>query len=341
MSAIRDIAADHQGGRMQPIARACTITATVLALSALCAPQAAAMDVPRFYWKTLAGAEGMPLIYESLSGNTNPFDPAHVVSADAQVDASLAIAGYARFLPVLDRSAMVAVLLPMGRISSEVTAAGLTTKQSASGFGDPMLEFDINIVGPPAQKGIPDAMRYEPGFSLDLLADVAFPIGEYDNASPVNIGQNRWYGRLGMPLIYQIGAWVPGQRTTVEVVPAVWWFTDNEDFVGQTMETEPMFQFDVHVTRDLSDRLWGSLDGTWYSGGKATLAGVSGAALDNIGIGFTLGYQVNHNIGLTFGYKSTINDQDPGEMRMDTFGLSLVYGWHRVIEGSRRLQGGE
>jgi hypothetical protein len=53
--------------------------------------------------------------------------------------------------------------------------------QSASGFGDPMLEFNINLIGPPAQKNIPDVLRYEPGFSVDLLADLALPIGEYDS----------------------------------------------------------------------------------------------------------------------------------------------------------------
>jgi hypothetical protein len=34
-----------------------------------------------------------------------------------------------------------------------------------------------------------------------LLADLALPIGEYDNDQPLNIGQNRWYGRLGLPMI--------------------------------------------------------------------------------------------------------------------------------------------
>ena len=156
---------------------------------------------------------------------------------------------------------------------------GRTVEQSASGFGDPTLEFDINLIGPPAQKNIPDALRYEPGFSLDVLADLAVPIGEYDSSQPLNLGQNRWYGRIGSPIVWQLGAWVPGRRTTLEFLPAVWLFGDNDDYVGQTLKTDPLFQMDAHLTRDFTERFWGSLDGAWYNGGKATIDGVEGEKL--------------------------------------------------------------
>jgi hypothetical protein len=233
---------------------------------------------------------------------------------------------------------MAAVILPMGRISGDVTVAGRTAKQSTSGFGDPMLEFDINILGPKAQKNIPDALRYEPGFSIDLLADLALPIGEYDNSKQLNIGQNRWYGRLGMPMIWQLGSWVPQRRTTLEFLPAVWLFGKNDDFVGQTKETDPMYQLDVHLTRDFTQYLWGALDASWYSGGRTTINGVSGPRLNNVGMGLTLGYQINDNVNLTFGYKSTVNDKAPDDLRMDGFMVTLVFGWHPMIEGMRRLK---
>jgi len=86
-----------------------------------------------------------------------------------------------------------------GRVSGDVTVAGRTFNQTASGFGDPMLEFDINILGPKAQKNIPDAMRYEPGFSIDLLADLALPIGEYDNSQPLNIARTAGTGAWECP----------------------------------------------------------------------------------------------------------------------------------------------
>ena len=314
------------------------VPALVLAMGALAASPASAQVPARFYWKTLSGGNAVPLIINSISGNTNPFDPANIVTPGGNFDATMAIAGYAHTFSLFDRSAMAAILVPMGRVSGDVTVAGRTFNQSASGFGDPMFELNINVLGPKAQKNIPDAMRYEPGFSVDVLADLAVPIGEYDSNQPLNLGQNRWYGRVGMPVVWQLGDWVPGRRTTLEFLPAVWLFGNNTDYVGQTLKTDPMFQLDAHVTRDFTEQLWGSLDLVWYNGGKATVNGVAGEKLNNVGVGFTLGYQVNNNLGLTFGYKSTINDNGPGDLRMDAFMISLVFGWHPMIEGMRRLK---
>ena len=67
------------------------------------------------------------------------------------------------------------LLEPMGRISSSTTFAGRTSPQDANGFGDPMAEVGLNLIGPKAIRTIPDLLRYEPKFSLDLIVDVAFP----------------------------------------------------------------------------------------------------------------------------------------------------------------------
>jgi hypothetical protein len=316
------------------------VAPAVLIAALLCPLQAMSQVPPRFYWKTLAGANAVPLIINSMSGNTNPFDPSHNVVSGGSVDGTLALAGYARTFALADRSAMAAVLVPMGRLTADVVSpAGRTTSQSASGFGDPTFEFDINLIGPKAQRSIPDAIRYQPGFSLDVAVDLAVPIGEYDNSQPLNIGQNRWYGRIGFPIVWQIGDWVPGRRTTLEFLPSVWMFGNNTDFVGKTLETDPLFQLDAHLTRDFTEHLWGSLDAAFYQGAKATVDGVSGDKLDHYGFGLTLGYQINDNVGLTFSYKSTAADHAPDALKMDVFMISLVSGWHPIIEGAKRLKG--
>ena len=169
-------------GLMKPVAWLWLVVAMMFAMGVFWPPQALAQVPARFYWKTLSDANAVPVIFQSVSGNTNPFDPGHTVTPGANISATLALAGYARTFSLFDRAAMAAILLPMGHISGEVTAAGKSFNQSANGFGDPMLEFDINLLGPPAQKTIPDVLRYEPGFSVDLLADLAVPIGEYDNS---------------------------------------------------------------------------------------------------------------------------------------------------------------
>jgi hypothetical protein len=324
---------------MKPVAWLRLVFATMLAIGVFCPSQALAQVPARFYWKTLENANAVPLIVESISGNTNPFDPAYTVTPGAHFEATLALPGYARTFSLFDRAAMAAILVPMGRISGDVTVGGRTFNQSADGFGDPTLEFNINVLGPRAQKNIPDVLRYEPGFSVDLLADLMVPIGEYDSSQPLNIGQNRWYGRLGMPIIWQLGPWVPGRRTTLEFLPAVWLFGPNDDFVGQTLKTDPMFQLDAHLTRDFTETFWGALDAAWYTGGQASISGIQGEKLNNLGIGLTLGYQMNENLNLTFGYMSTLNDNAPDDLRMNKFMVTFVYGWHPMVEGMRRLKG--
>jgi hypothetical protein len=296
---------------------------------------------PRFYWKSLAGANAVPVIFQSLSGNANPIDPAHVVPADGDVDANVVVAGYAKMLPLFDRTLTLAVLEPMGRISGETTVGALTYDQDATGFGDPMLEAGINLIGPKAIRNIPDLLRYEPKFSLDLIVDVAFPVGEYDSDQALNLGQNRWYGRVGAPIVWQIGPWVPGRRTTFEVLPSVWFFTDNDDYVGNTLSTDPMFQVEGHLTRDFTEHFWGSVDATYLAGGESTVGGMPGDSLNNVGVGFTLGYQITDNLSLTAGYMATVNDSDPGDLQMDGFRISLTYGWHKIVEGQKRLKSGD
>jgi len=320
---------------MKLFPRLCLVMFAMIALSSL---QTRAQVPARFYWKTLSGTNAVPIVFQSLSGNANPFDPAHIVTPGATFDATLALAGYARMFSLHDRAAMIAVLEPMGRISGDVTVAGKTVKQTADGFGDPMVEFDINVIGPKAQKTIPDALRYKPGFSVDLLGDLAFPIGRYDSSQPLNLGQHRWYGRVGAPVVWELGPWVPGKRTTLELLPAVWLFGTNDDFVGQTLTTHPLFQMDGHFTRDLTDHFWGSFDTAWYNGGGSSINGVEGKKRNDIALGFTAGYQINDNLGLTLGYKSTINDGEPNALRMNQFMVSIVYGWHKIIEGSKLLK---
>jgi hypothetical protein len=122
-------------------------------------------------------------------------------------------------------------------------------------------------------------------------------------------------------------------------VPAVWLFSDNTDFVGKTMSTEPMFQLEAHLTRDFMERLWGSIDLISMSGGAATIDGVEGNALSNLGLGGTVGYQINENMQLNLSYNSTINDKASTDLKMDGFRMTLLYGWHPLVEGMRRLGG--
>ncbi len=314
------------------------ILALAIGFVAAAASPSSAQVPPRFYWKSLTGGHAVPAIVMSLSGNANPIDPAHTVLPGASFEAIVAQVGYAHTFAIFDRAAFAALLVPMGRLSGEVTILGTLFREDASGFGDPLLEIALNLIGPKAIRNIPDLVRYEPGFSLDVLIDVSFPIGEYHNNQPLNLGQNRWFGRIGAPIVWQLGPWVPGRRTTLEFLPSVWFYGDNDDFVGRKLSTDPMFQLEGHITRDLAESLWASFDVAWYTGGQASIDGVAGDKLNNVGLGFTLGYQINEHLQLTGAYAATVNDNRPTDLRLDRFQVSLIFGWHPLVEGMKRLE---
>ncbi len=275
------------------------------------------------------------LTFLNASGNTNPADPAHTVQPNGDFNANLTLVGYSRSFALCDRTALGSILVPVGNLEGEVTGP-VSWQGSARGFGDPVLQFDLNLIGTPAMRNMPALMRYDPCYTVDFVLNLGVPIGEYNKDSPVNIGQNRWFGRAGVPVMINLGDWVPGRRTTFEFLPAVWFFADNDDFLGQTMKNAPLFQFDAHLTRDFTPTFWGSLDAVWYNGAESTIAGLSGGSLNAVAVGFTLGYQINDNLMLTGGYTATVGD-GPGDLDLGVFRVNLIYGWHELFEGIGRL----
>ena len=312
----------------------------LISLALFLAAEAKGEAPPRFYWKTLTGTNVVPVIGMSVSGNVNPLDPTQHVFADSKISGEVALVGFAKTFELANRAATAAVLLPVGRLSSDLTIAGLTTRESTSGFGDPMVELGINVIGAPPIRNLPDLIRYEPKFSMDLIVDVVAPAGEYDSNQTLNLGLNRWYGRVGAPIVWQLGAWVPGRRTTLELLPAVWLFGDNDDFQGRSLETDPTFELDAHLTRDFTPNLWGSLDAIYTKSGDSKIDGVfASGGSDKLLAGFTLGYHINDNVQVMFGYRSTLNDGGANDINLDTFMFTIVAGWHPLLEGVRRLTG--
>ena len=115
------------------------ILTAVTIIAVLPASLRAQGDGPRFYWKTLAGMYAVPVIGSSMSGNANPLDPSHQVVPESDFNATMVMPGFARVIPLFKRSAMVSVIAPMGRITSNISTGVIETTQTARGFGDPMV----------------------------------------------------------------------------------------------------------------------------------------------------------------------------------------------------------
>src|SRR5262245_21750561 len=242
----------HAGGeqmRRSLLSPSCPVSVLVIILTI---PEAASAQVqadgPRLYWHGLVGTNVVNFWYENMSGNANPLDPSHVIRPNASFDANIAIAGYSRMLDLFGRSATASIFLPVGNIETSVSAGVTSEQQSARGFGNPIVQLSTNLIGAPAMWTLADMTRYEPTFTMDLLTTLVFPVGTYDSSQTVNISQNRWYGRVGLPMVQTFGPWAPGHRTTLEVLPAGWFFGSNNDYAGQTLKNDPMLQLEGHLT---------------------------------------------------------------------------------------------
>jgi len=220
-----------------------------------------------------------------------------------------------------------------GASLGEVTAAGRTFNQSPTGSAtDDRVQHQYPR--PAAQKNIPDILRYEPGFSVDLLADLAFRSRVQERPAPES-RQNRWYGRLAHPSSGSslVGA---GPAHDLGIPAAVWFFGKNDNYVGQTLKTDPMFQVDAHLTRDFTENFWAhsTLPGTTAANRAST---ASRGKSSQLWPRTHARVQDQRQLGLTSA-TSRLLTTTVRDLRMGSVMVSLVYGWHSLIEGMRRLK---
>jgi len=122
---------------------------------------------------------------------------------------------------------------------------------------------------------------------------VAAPLGQYDKGRLVNIGANRWWVKP------EIGASRSFGKFDAELAVATTVFTDNDDFLGQTREQDPIYSAQAHLVYTFRPGLWLAVDGVYYTGGRTTVNGVRGDDLqENTRIGLTLALPVNKNNSL-------------------------------------------
>jgi len=318
-------------------------------------PANAIDDGPRAYWKARDGTHVVSTQYLFLDMNasdTQTFDPSHFIYPNSEAEADLFMASYAYHYTLLDRPSSIAVNLLGGSADVDVdtnfipseflppgVAPGASFNQSATGFGDPTVQLDINLFGTPPLKSTVDLLNYEPTWTIDAAVMLAVPIGSYDDDQLINMGQNRFFGRFALPMKYHFGAFAPGSMTSIELTPSVWLFDQNDDFLGQKLENDPLWQLEAHVTHDFTRSFYGSLDFLYRRGFQSEIDGVEvGDELEVGNVGLTMNYQVTDNLALRAGYSSNLfgdSDLDNSVVR-----LQLVYGWHELSENIKKLRGG-
>ena len=307
-----------------------------------CGTASAQDDGPRSYWKALAGTNIVGFQYLPMNAVTASAaaDPAHYLFPEADVEGNLVLLNYSRHLTLFGRTASLSGFLIGGNLDVEFFGGtpGVGFRQAAHGFGDPSAQLTVNLFGAPAIRSFVDVAKYEPKAVLDIAVLGAFPIGEYDENSFVNLGLNRWWGRVALPFTYHFGPYVPGYRTSLEIIPSVFLFAPNDNFVGNELENDPLYQVEGHITRDLATHAFVSLDLLYRHGARSTLAGTEAPdQLDALGVGFTLDWTVSDNAGVRFSYQSLVAGSS--DIDGDMIRVMGYFAWNALVENIGKLEG--
>lgn len=325
-----------------------TILATILSFRG---SVLAVDDGARAYWKGRDGTNGVSIQYLRLdlqASDTQQFAPGQYIYANADTEANIFIANYVRHMTLFKRPSSLSLAIVGGSVDLDVNAKapgqfvppgiapGIAFSQSSSGFADPSVQLVVNLFGtPPLRSGV-DLLNYEPTLTLDIATMLAFPIGKYDDDKLVNMGLNRWFGRIALPSKYHFGPFTPGYMTSLEFTPSVWLFAENDDFIGQKLENDPMWQLEAHLTHDFTASFFGSLDLLYRGGFQSEIDGVEvGDKLDIGNLGFTLNYQATDNLSIRTGFSSNVFGDD--DLDNSLIRIQFVYAWHKASENMKKV----
>ena len=286
----------------------------------------AADDGPRMYWNAPVGTNILQAYFWTASGNS--ISPENTQpQIDFDTDINIGVLGYNRIIDIAGHSAIATAVITGGKVSGSVLGKSLAT---SSGLGDLYLQGVVNLFGAPALSAEAFA-TYEQGTVLSLLMGVTAPTGSYDGSQALNLGVNRWNMRIGLPFMQTIGDWIPGKITTLEVLPSVWFYGDNDDYtaLGLNLEQDPMYTLEAHITQDITPALFVSLDYFIQRIGDSSINGsTSSGANTSDSLGLTVGYMLNAQTQFQLRYAATLNpNASQGELEADMFQFNLNYFW--------------
>ncbi|MBK9117784.1 MAG: transporter [Betaproteobacteria bacterium] len=296
----------------------------VLAAIAMLALAAGAQDAraqdiePRAYSNAPIGVNFLVAGYAYTRGGL-AFDSALPIT-DPELTTSNAVAAYARVIAIAGQSARIEAIVPYAWLSGSAIYKGEPVERVVEGFTNAAFRLSVNLYGAPAL-----SLKEFAGWEQDLIVGaslrVTVPWGQYDNTRVVNIGTNRWSFKPEVGVSKAVGNW------TFELTGAVTFFTDNDDFYGgRTRAQDPLYSVQTHVIYSFRNGIWGSLDGTWFAGGRTTLDGTLNADLQqNWRLGGTLAFPIDRYNSIKFYANSGVSSRTGNDY--DLVGVAWQYRW--------------
>jgi hypothetical protein len=219
---------------------------------------------PRAYSAAPTGVNFLIVGYAETRGGV-AFDSTLPLT-DASLKVQSPVIAYARTLDLWGRPGKFDVIVPTGRLNGNALYRGEPVERKVDGFADPLARFSIIFYG--ARAMTPAQFRtYKPDLLVGASLQVSAPLGQYDDARLINLGAHRWWFKPEVGVSKTAGPW------TAEFSTAVTVYTDNNDFFGGSRTQKPLYSTQAHAIYNLRSGAWGSLDATFYTGGRSTVNG--------------------------------------------------------------------
>jgi hypothetical protein len=174
------------------------------------------------------------------------------------------------------RSANVLASLPYGVGNLYGDVQGAEGHLYRSGLLDSVYRFSVNLKGGPALSPL-EFRKWHQKMLIGASLKITAPTGQYDPTKLINLGNNRWAFKPEIGYSERWGHWV------VDGYAGAWFFTTNPEFFshnqynpGTIEQSEsPIVAFEGHLSYDIRERFWLSVDGNYWHGGETTLNGVT------------------------------------------------------------------
>ncbi len=281
-------------------------------------------DGPRMYWNGPVGLNFVQLYTMYIEGNNLSTD-SQLFDPNFETKMELVSMEYDRYFDISGRTFFFTSVLTAGHVSAKELNQ---YKQSTTGMGDLYFQGTINIFGAPALS-LSEFYDYKQDSILSFLVGLNVPTGKYDDDRLLNMGQNRWGLRVGLPFVQTLGNWKSGEITTLEILPSAWFYSSNADYINNTKLTqEPVYTLEAHLTHDLTTRLYSSLDYSIQGGGETSISGVKqNDDYTTDSLGFTLGYQINESSQMIVRYSESLNPNPEKELDVKVLQINFNYMW--------------
>ncbi len=293
--------------------------AAALALLALGANGALAQSIePRAYSNAPVGVNFVISGFAHTRGGVG-FDPSLPLT-DARFETSSLVFAYARVLDLWGRSGKFDVIVPYAALSGSALYNGAPVARQITGLADPALRLSVNFVGAPALS-LADFRSYRQDLIVGASLQVSVPTGQYDPTRLVNIGSHRWSFKPELGVSKTAGAW------TIELQGAVQFFTPNDSFYNGNRRTQdPIGSVQGHAIYNFRGGAWGSLDATYFAGGRTTVDGMLNNDLQvNWRAGGTLSLPVDANHSVKFYLSRGVAARTGNSF--DLIGAAWQYRW--------------